>query len=122
MMSRMLAVIILALLAACAPIGVSAPQTFNERLVTSVATVSAVRTTATALLHEGQISVEDAQRVRAQADKAREEIEVARALHATDPDTGNARLTAAVTDLQGLQTYLHSRRPIPCPPIYCWFS
>ena len=121
-MRRSLAVLVLLLLAACAPIWVSTPQTFDERLVAGVATLSAVRTTTATLLSEGQISVEDAKNVQSQAEKARESIEAARALHATDPDAGNVRLTAVVTDLQGLQTYLNSRRPIPCLPIYCWFS
>ena len=104
---------LLALLAGCAPIGVSTPQGFDERLAAGIATVSAVRTTTTTLFREEQISAEDAQHVQAQADNARENLEAARKLHASDPDAGSARLASAYSDLQALQTYLNSKRPLP---------
>ena len=109
----------LAPLAACAPIGVSTPQTFDERLAASVATVSAVRTTTTTLLRENLISAEDAQRLRTQADDAREGIDAAKALHATEPVSSDTKLAAVRLDLHDLQTYLNSRRPISCPFIDC---
>ena len=117
MMRRSRAVLwLLALVTACAPIGVSTPQSFDERLAAGVATVSAVRTTTTALLREERISADDAQRVQAQADNAREGLEEARKLHASDPDGGSARLASARSDLQALQMYLNSRRPLPHTP------
>lgn len=120
MMGRGLAVLCVpALLAACAPIGVSTPQTFDERLASGVATVSAVRTTTTALYRESQLSAEDAQRMHAQADSVREGIEAARGLHATDPEAGNVRLTAEASTLEGMQKYLNSKRPVPCMPLFC---
>ena len=108
-----------ALLSGCAAIWVSTPQTFDERLADGIAAVSAVRTTTTALFREGQISAEDAQQVQSRADNAREGLDVAKGLHATDPDAGNVRLTAVGAALQDLQTYLNSKRPLPSSPIYC---
>ena len=108
-----------ALLTACTPIWVSTPQTFDERQAAGLATVSAVRTSTTTLLREDRISAEDAQRVRAQADNAREGIEAAKALHATDPSAGDARLAAVNLDLRSLQRYLDSRRPVTCPLVDC---
>jgi hypothetical protein len=115
----MVVLLLLVPLAACAPIGVSTPQTFDERLAASVATVSAVRTSTTTLLRENLISAEDAQRLRAQADDARSGIDVAKALHATEPGASDTRLAAVRLDLNGLQTYLNSRRPVSCPLIDC---
>ena len=119
-MGRSLAVLCLpALLAACAPIGVSTPQTFDERWMNGVAKASAVRTTATTLHREGHVSADDAQRVHAQADNAREGLEAARGLKAIDPDAGGVRLAAEVATLDGLQTYLDAKRPVPCMPLFC---
>ena len=87
-----------ALMAACAPIGVSTPLTFDERLADDIAAVSQIRTTTTALLREGKISSDDAQHVRAEADKARSDLDVARALHETDTNGGNAQLARGLDD------------------------
>ena len=111
--------LLLSLLTACAPIGVSTPQTFDERLASGIATVSAVRTTTTTLYREGLITPDDAQRIQAQATDARESLDVVEQVHATDPAAGNAQLTQVTTNLQGLQTYLNTRRPLPCAPFTC---
>ena len=104
---------LLVLLTGCAPIWVSTPQTFTERMADAVATVAAVRTTATALYREGWMSADDAQQVLAQAETARGGLEVARQQHATDPEAAAARLAAEGANLQALQTDLNSRRPLP---------
>lgn len=96
-------------LAACATVGESTPQTFNERMAAGIATVASVRTTAAALLKQGRITVDDAQNVQAQCDNIRTGLDVARKIHTQDPNAGNAKLTAAVTALTALQTYLQTR-------------
>ena len=108
-----------ALLAACAPLWVSTPQTFDERLADAIAKASAVRTTTTTLYRENLISADDAQRMHAQADNAREGLEVARGVQATDPAAGSVRLAAEVATLDGLQTDLNAKRPVPCMPLFC---
>ena len=108
-----------ALMGVCAPIGVSTPLTFDERLADDIAAVSQIRTTTTALLREGKISSDDAQHVRAEADKARSDLDVARALHETDTNGGNAQLASIRSEVEALQTYLHSKRPLPPSP-FSW--
>ena len=108
-----------ALLAACAPLWVSTPQTFDERLSDAIAKASAVRTTTTTLHREGQVSADDAQRVQTQADAAREGLETARGLNATDPGAGSVRLAAEMATLESLQKHLNSKRPVPCMPLFC---
>ena len=109
---------LLVLLSACAPIGVSAPQTFDERLAAGIATAFAVRTSSVALFRQGLMSADDAQRVQAQADTAREALEAAKELHATDRAAGDARLAAETAALQRLQMHLNSRRPLPWTSVY----
>ena len=104
-----LALLLSALVASCATIGEPTPQTFNERLAAGIGTVSAIRSTAASLLNQGKISVEDAKNIQQQSDVVRSGLDVASKIHATDPNAGNARLTAAVTALQALQLYLQSR-------------
>lgn len=97
-------------IASCATIGAPTPQTFNERLAAGIATTTAVRQTATALLRDGTIAADDAMNAQAAADASRAGLDVARRLHATDPVAGDARLTAAITGLQAIQSYLASRK------------
>ena len=104
-----ISLLLMLMIYACATIGEPTPQTFNERMAAGIATVSGIRSTATSLLKQGKISVEDASNVQAQADNARAGLDVARKVYATDPSAGNARMTAAVTILNALQTYLNSR-------------
>ena len=106
------------LLTACA-IGVSTPLTFDERVATGVATVSAVRTTTTTLFREGLLSADDAQRLQAQANDARERLDAVKQVHANDPAASNAQLASVGANLHDLPSYLNSRRPLPCTLFTC---
>jgi hypothetical protein len=61
------------------------------------------------LLQAKKISAEDAQNIQTQADTARAGVDISRKLCGTDPAAADNRLTAAVTILQALSTYLATR-------------
>ena len=97
------------LLVSCAQVGMPVPQTFNQRLAVGYSTVTAVRSTAFTLLEGGYITVENAQSVQDQADKAREGLDIAANVVATNPVEASNRLTASLVVLNALQTYLKTR-------------
>lgn len=111
--------------AGCETIGVPAAKTFNERLAVGYVSVTAVRDSATtyfsaelaaaaALPDEQRAAREqairkDAENVQAQADNAREALDIARTLKDLDVRSAETRLTAAIQILEALQTYLGGR-------------
>ena len=97
------------ILAGCASLGMQSPETFNQRAAAATITVTGIRATATDLLRAKSITADDAQNVQDQADVARKGIDVARTVYKTDPAGADARLTATITVLQALQTYLRTR-------------
>lgn len=96
----------LSILAACAQLGVASPETFNEKALFALATVTEIRNGAGTLLGGGKISAAEAQTVQNQADNARQAIDLARATHSTDPAGADSRLAATITVLNGLRAYL----------------
>lgn len=107
-MKRLLIASALLLLTACATFG-PAPKTFNQRLAVGITTVTAARTTALTLLTAGKINADDATNVNKQADVAREGLELARTIHASLPEQGDAKLLAVQLGIDGLKSYLCSR-------------
>jgi hypothetical protein len=81
---------------------------FNGRLATGYQSVTAVRTTTLSLLQAEKIKVDDAQNVQDIADKVRTGLDIARDVHAADPDLGDDKLASALTILETLQKYLGS--------------
>lgn len=96
-------------LAACAQLGLKAPETFNQKVAVAYGAVTQVRETTTALLTAKKISAEDAQNLQASADAARLGVDTARKIQATDPTAANARINAVMTSLNALAAYLASR-------------
>jgi hypothetical protein len=90
--------------------GLLTPQTANERIAAAQAGVTQARVTATQLLQAKKISSDDAANVLKQTDAAREGIDVARTLSATDPAGASSRLQTTLAILTALQTYLASRQ------------
>lgn len=111
-LSLFLATCALALLTACAALGVESPTTFNQKLAVSVATVTEVRNTAATLLVAGKITAADAQNIQAQADVAREGLNVARSLAGTDVTAAGTRLEVTTAALRALQTYLIAKQGV----------
>lgn len=100
----------LVLLAGCAYLGVPQPQTFNERVAYAYAGLASARDTATSLVQGDKITVEDARNVQTQADAVREGVDVARAIHSSNPQAGAERLDLAISSLTAIQKYLESRK------------
>lgn len=92
-------------------VGCATLATFNSRLAAGYATVAEVRETATTLLEAGVITVDEAQNVQRQADRARAGLELARDLHEANPDAGFDKLEAALTILAAAETWLQERQP-----------
>jgi hypothetical protein len=98
-----------ALLIGCTQMGMVTPQTFNQKVAAAITSVTSVRQTATVLLNAGKISVDDARNVQAQADSAMSAVAIARQIADKDPAAGQTKLTAALTILQALDTYLATK-------------
>lgn len=99
---------LLVVVAGCASI--PTPETFNQKLAVAITTVTAVRITTTTLLQARKISADDALNVQDGANSARAGIEVARTLSKVNLTAADGKLTAVVTTLQALQSYLTSRQ------------
>lgn len=97
-------------LTGCATLGVDAPKTFNEKVAVALSTVTIVRDTTISLLTADHITAEDAENIQTQANNARNGIDIARQLHATNPGPAENRLDAAVTILKALEDYLRGRQ------------
>lgn len=97
-------------LGACAQLGLQTPETFNQKVAVAYVTVTQVRETATQLVANGTISADDALNVQTASNVARTGIDTARALHATDPAAGNAKLESIRVGLNAVVTYLNSRK------------
>jgi NADH:ubiquinone oxidoreductase subunit 4 (subunit M) len=101
---------LLFMLTACASLGLPTAKTFNERAAVAYGTVTTVRETTASLLVAKKITASDAQNVQNQANTAREGIDLARSVVATNPGDADTKLTAAITVLSALQTYLEGKK------------
>lgn len=106
----LVAALAVGLIVGCSALGSATPDTFNQKLAVSVASVSEVRNTATTLLQAGKISVADAQNIQAQADVAREGLNVARGMSGVDLTNASSRLEVANAALRALQAYLITKQ------------
>ena len=104
-----LATLALALLTACAALGVDAPQTFNQRAAAAQIAVTSVRGSALSLLNAGKLSVADAKNVQVTADAGNAAIDLALQTGASDPAGANSKLASAIAILTGVQAYLATK-------------
>jgi uncharacterized protein YcfL len=104
------AFVLLLLLQGCAALGLPQPTTFNEKVAVAYTTVTQIRSVATSLVSSGKISPDDAQNVQNQANHARDGIDIARKVYATDPKGGDTKLASATLILNALDTYLKGRQ------------
>lgn len=102
----LLATIAITVLAGCSLLGVPVPQTMNERVSAAYISVTTVRQETLSLLQAGKITAADAKNIETQADNARSGIDIAKQLDLTNPAQASDRLTAALSVLQALETYL----------------
>lgn len=106
---RTLALAVVAMLTACAQLGLTQPETFNQKLAVAYGSVTEVRNTALTLLVQRRISTADAQHVQQAADGARAGLDIARDEHAINPAVAEAKLNALRSTLTALSTYLTAR-------------
>lgn len=99
----------IAFLAGCAGIGLQPAESFKDRWAYATATVTAITETTTQAVKLGQISKEDASNVAEQTRNALAALDMARSMLEKDPTGANAKLTATVTVLTALQSYLRSK-------------
>lgn len=105
-MKRTYVVYLFLLLAACAQLGLLAPQTLDEKITASVSTVTALRDVTTSLLNARKISSDDAQHIGDQLANARAGIDIVRSMKLSDPTAATAKLTTITTTLTALRAYL----------------
>lgn len=98
------------LVCACANLGVSTPDTLNEKIAVAISAVTAVRSTATALVQAKKITADDAQNVQDGADNARKGIEVARTLGRINMAAADSKLSAVTASIRALNDYLAARK------------
>lgn len=104
-----LILVLAAAFSGCAQLGLPTPQTMNEKIAAAQGSVTQVRSSATQLLVAKKITSTDAENVLKSTDAAAEGVAVARTIATTDPAGANFKLTAAVTILTALQTYLATK-------------
>lgn len=108
-LATLLAVVCIAILGACAQLGVQAPATFNQKAVAAHATVEGVAKTALQLRQAGKLSDQDRGNVVASLTAAEQAIDIATLTAKADPAGGTAKLDAAIAALTALQTYLATK-------------
>lgn len=100
----------LVLVTACAALGVSSPQTFNESAAFLTTGATAARQSAQTLLVAGKISPDDAQHVQDGADQVVAGVKVARAVRTSRGEAaGEAKLAQVRASLVALQAYLATK-------------
>lgn len=100
----------LAVLTACAALGLPTAETFNQKLAVGYGTVTAVRNTAATLVTAGKLTPDDAQNVQTQVDTARSALDLARTAYKAGDVAGAAtKLDTTATVLRALQAYLASK-------------
>ena len=101
--------VLMVIMQGCAQLGVPSPESFNQKAAVAIATVTAVRTTATNLLVAKKISPEDAQQVQSGADNARAGVEIARILSKSNMAAADNKLQSVTVALNALNAYLAAR-------------
>lgn len=105
--------LVLALLAfalvACASVGVQAPATFNQKVLAAHSTVTAIANSASTLRATGKLSDADRDNVVSTLRSAEAGIDLAVLTYKTNSQAGGDKLTATITVLTALQTYLASK-------------
>ena len=102
--------LVLLLIVACAQMGVPTPDTFNQQTAIAIASVTAIRQSATQLLNAGKLSPQDGENVLAATDAARAGIAVASEIAKTDLTAAEGKLAAVTAILSATQTYLGTKQ------------
>jgi hypothetical protein len=93
----------------CSTIGLSTPKGFDQQLAESYGVHTAVVSATATAVTAGSISSTEAGIVQAQAMKARQLLDTAKAIEVTNPAGATNDLQLATSALVALQTYLNSQ-------------
>ncbi len=99
------------LLASCSSLGLSTPQTFNQKLAVGYGAATAILTTTDTLLNQGKIGSKVAQNIATQDTNLKAALDIAASVEATNAVDGGNQLTAALTALNALSAYLSTLQP-----------
>jgi len=94
------------LLAGCSSLGLATPQTFNQKLAVGYGAATAILTTTDTLLNQGKISSKVAQNIASQDQNLKAALDISAQVEATNATDGGNQLTAALTALNALSSYL----------------
>ena len=99
--------VMLILLAGCAQLGLSTPQTFDQKLAVAYGTHTAILKATASELKAGHLKKADAQEVLTLADQSKALLDAARM--AGDTTVAQNKLTLAVAVLTQIQAYINQR-------------
>lgn len=105
-MKKLSVLFVLLLITACAQLGLTQPQSFDQKLAYAFGTHTAVLNAAATARKAGQITAEDAKQVLKLADESRSLLDAAKMTG--DPREAANKLALAVVILTQLQAYLNS--------------
>lgn len=94
-------------LTACAAFPV---KSFNDKLAVGYTTVAAIYDVTAVAVRAHKLTAPDAKNVLAQADNARDALDIARDLYTAKDAAANDKLATAIATLNALQTYLASHQ------------
>jgi hypothetical protein len=112
MKSMIILALILPAFCGCSVLGLTTPNTFNQRLATGYGAATAVITTTDALLVAGKISSKVAQNIEAQDQNLKAALDIAAQVNTTNATDGGNQLQAALTALNALSQYLTTLQPV----------
>jgi hypothetical protein len=107
-----IAVMLATALVACAALGVPTADTFNKKLLGGYATVTTVAKTAGVLRTAGKLSDSDLENVVSTNRQAIAGLDIAAATAKTDLGAAQTKLTATLTILTALESYLASQQGV----------
>jgi len=108
-MKKIVTILAVCMLTACASLGLQSPTTFPEKLAYAYGVHTAVLDTASAEITAQQLTANDGNTILRLADQARTMLDSAKTLSVTDATTAQGKLTLATSILTELQTYLRSK-------------
>jgi len=94
------------LLTGCSSLGLATPQTFNQKLAVGYGAATAILTTTDTLLNQGKISSKVAQNIASQDQNLKAALDISAQVEVTNATDGGNQLTAALTALNALSSYL----------------
>jgi hypothetical protein len=99
----------LVLMTACSSLGLSSPETFNQKALAAQSTVTAIANSALSLRQAGKLSDADRDNVVATLRSAQQGIDLATLIAKQDPAGGMTKLDTTITVLTALQAYLATK-------------